>query len=149
MDELKTRAYIPLHSETGQEVGEGLILREPVPGLKHKELVERAQVENLIATIKDEHDERGIDIDVMGRNLRRMERRLEGWKAEVKMHVETIERYRTIMHDIGTAIGRPAHDMDGAILSEPVPVVVRDIVVAAYKPRNRVLRALRMLVKGI
>lgn len=150
LQEVQTKGYIPTHSITGAPIGASLIFKEPIAGMQHAELIMRADAEAVIATIKDEHDERGIDIDLLKKEIERLNRVVEAWREDAARYHRNECFWQAIVHNIGRAIGRPAYiSNDGSVQADPLALVVEEIVVKAYLPKNRLLRALRMLLKGL
>jgi len=165
---LNTRGYIPRSTE-GQEFN--VILTAPIQQMGHTELVGRDQAEDYVARLeeqladvlkqvvslghdnaalrdsmadlKDEHDERGIDIDVLKQQNEQLAKSL---KAERELSEQALREGGELLSqlsDICLAVGKCLPQ-----IGVPVTSQARDIVVAAYKPSNRFLRAIRMLVKG-
>jgi hypothetical protein len=139
--ELQTRAYIPVHSSSGEEIGP--IFKEPIPALQHKELVLRQDVEVYIRRLEEQLAGALRQAETLAREKTEL---LDDLQFERKMHARELDarhQQDNRMLDIMMALQRARPGFGFPSAEE-----ARDIVVAAYKPRNRVLRALRMLVRG-
>jgi chromosome segregation ATPase len=153
--ELKTRAYIQVHSTTGEEIGP--IFKEPIESLEHKELVLRNDAETYIARVESQLSGTLRQIEALVREKATLQHDMEDLRLrndelaeslayERNMHADTLrQRYSqdNRMLDIMMALQRAR---PGSVF--PSAEEARDMIVAAFKPRSRLVRALRMLFKG-
>ncbi len=108
-------------------------------GIRFEPVVLSSEAGSLIAELRDELDERGIDIDILSKNLAQMQR--------------DSDFYRGLIVRCGEAIGREAYVCDdgsisNSVLALKVPELVEELVKASRYPKNRFLRALRILITG-
>jgi hypothetical protein len=116
-------------------------------------LVLRDEAEGVIAEMKDELDERGLDIDILSQRLAATGRERDGWMDSAAQMHRDADFYRGLIVRCGQAIGHEAYVCDdgsisGSVLALKVPELVEELVQASRYPKNRILRALRILITG-
>lgn len=124
---------------------------QPFP--RQDEVVSRKQAEDVLAELKDEHDERGIDIDILGKQLAEAHRLAAAWQDTAAFHHRNEEFWQGLVRKIGLAVAN--HDIgvhiadDGTTWNpEPLALKVVESIEKSYAPGNRFQRALRILITG-
>lgn len=116
------------------------------------EVVSRKQAEDALAELKDEHDERGIDIDILAKQLAEAQRLAAAWQDTAAFHHRNEEFWQGLVRKVGLAVAK--HDIgvhvadDNTWNPEPLALKVVESIEKAYAPGNRFQRALRILITG-
>lgn len=125
------------------------VFETPVAGIppeRHEAVVLRREAEEVMAALKDENDERGLDIDILARSVNawkdsaaQMHRNAEFWEGLVRRVGKAVAQ-----HDIGVHISDDGKTWN----TEPLALKVVESIEKSYAPKNRFQRALRILITG-
>lgn len=114
-----------------------------------REVVYRDEAEAAIKTVSDELALTLRQLETAIKERDNAMRQVEGWMESAASFGKGRDFYRSLITQMGEAIGQRAYTSDdGSVQSEPLALRVAEIVQANYAPKNRFLRALRIIFTG-